>query len=105
MKYVFIDGSAGASGDMLLGALLDLGVPAEEFKKAMARLKLPVMIGVRRVQRGAMNGLKVDVRLTKAETQARTYADVEGLVRKSPFSAPVKERSLAVFKALFKAEV
>jgi uncharacterized protein (TIGR00299 family) protein len=104
MKYVFIEGSAGVSGDMLLGALLDLGVPAKEFKKAMARLKLPVAIGVHRVQRGAMNGLKVDVRLTKAETQARTYADVESLVRKSPFSAPVKERSLAVFKALFKAE-
>jgi uncharacterized protein (TIGR00299 family) protein len=104
MKYIYLDGSAGASGDMLLGALLDLGVPVETFKKAMARLKLPVTIGVRRVQRGAMNGLKVDVRPTRTRSAARTYSDIEGLVKDSLFSARVKERSLAVFKALFKAE-
>ena len=104
MNTVYIDGSAGASGDMLLGALLDLGYPAEEFQKAIARLKLPVRIRVRRVQRGAMNGLKVDVTLTRPETPGRKYADVERVIGRSPFSGQVKKKSLAVFCALFKAE-
>jgi hypothetical protein len=104
MKYVYIDGSAGASGDMLLAGLLDLGVPAAEFKKAVARLKLPVELSVRRVQRGGLSGLKVDVRLKIKKSPARKYADVEGVIKKSPFPAMVKEKSLAVFASLFKAE-
>ena len=41
MKYVFFDASSGLSGDMILGALLDLGVDHALFKDRMADLRLP----------------------------------------------------------------
>ena len=44
MKYIYFDASSGLSGDMILGALLDLGVAPSLFKKKMAELKLPVDI-------------------------------------------------------------
>ena len=44
MKYVYIDGSAGVSGDMLLGALLDCGIEPSAFQKTVIFL-LNVMTG------------------------------------------------------------
>ncbi len=73
MKYVFFDASSGLSGDMILGALLDLGVDHDLFKEKMAGLRLPVEIKIHRVRRGAFGALKVDVRI-RADRASR--ADV-----------------------------
>jgi hypothetical protein len=105
MKYVFFDGSAGLSGDMILAALLDLGVSAALFKKRMAGLKLPVEIEVKDVKRSSLRGLKVDVRVKKGRgPRERNWADIESLIVKSPFSTSVKQNALAVFKNLIEAE-
>ena len=37
-RVLFVDGSAGASGDMILGALVDLGVPVSKIRAALADL-------------------------------------------------------------------
>jgi len=105
MKYAFFDGSAGLSGDMILAALLDLGVSAALFKKRMAGLKLPVEIEVKDVKRSSLRGLKVDVRVKKGRgPRERNWADIESLIVKSPFSTSVKQNALAVFKNLIEAE-
>ena len=103
MRYVYFQATAGLSGDMILAALLDLGVPAAAFKRRMAALKLPVRIGVRDVRRGALRGLKVDVEVRR-HGHGRTWDDVAALIRKAPLSAAVRDKSLAVFKRLFEAE-
>ncbi|MBN2199957.1 MAG: nickel pincer cofactor biosynthesis protein LarC [Candidatus Aminicenantes bacterium] len=104
MHYLYLDGSAGLSGDMILGALLDLGVSPAAFKKDMARLRLPVEIRARRVRRGALGALKVDVHVRDKGSPARRFEDISALIKKSGFPAPIRERALAVFNALFKAE-
>ncbi|MBE3109048.1 MAG: nickel pincer cofactor biosynthesis protein LarC [Acidobacteria bacterium] len=104
MKYVYFDASSGASGDMILGALLDLGVDAALFKQKMAGLHLPVEIAVRRVRRGGFGAVKVDVRVKGHEHIERTLADVERVIRRSRFSPSVKDKALAIFERLFVAE-
>jgi len=104
MNYVYFDGSSGLSGDMILGALLDLGVDAALFKEKMAGLRLPVEIAVRRVRRGGFGAVKVDVRVKGHEHIERTFADVERVIRRSRFSPSVKAGALAIFKRLFEAE-
>jgi uncharacterized protein (TIGR00299 family) protein len=104
MNTVYFDTSAGASGDMILGALLDLGIPPSDFKKKMAGLKLPVEIKVKEVKRSSLRGLKVDVRVNTKKQTIRKWTDVEVLVRKSPFSADIKKNALRIFKRLFAAE-
>jgi uncharacterized protein (TIGR00299 family) protein len=104
MKYAFFDGSSGLSGDMILGALLDLGVEAGRFKDRMAGLRLPVEIAAKRVRRGALGAAKVDVRVREGRPVERTFADVERVILRSRFPAAVKDRAVAVFRRLFEAE-
>ncbi|TRZ90130.1 nickel pincer cofactor biosynthesis protein LarC [bacterium] len=104
MKYVYFDASSGLSGDMILGALLDLGADPALFKKTMARLKLPVRIEVREALRSHLRGLKVDVIVERKKPVTRTWADVERIIGRSPFSPGVKADARKVFKRLFEAE-
>lgn len=105
MKYIYFDASSGLSGDMILAALLDLGFPAKQFQAKMAELRLPVKIEAKEVLRAGLRGLKVQITIQKGkESPARRWQDVERLVQESSFSGPVKDKALAVFKTLFKAE-
>ncbi len=104
MRYVYLDASSGLSGDMCLGALLDLGVDPALFKEKMAGLRLPVGIAVRRTRRGGFAAVKVDVEVRRRDHVARDFADIEGIVLRSRFKPAVKDRALLVFKRLFEAE-
>ena len=104
MKYVYLDASSGVSGDMCLGALLDLGVDQALFRERMAGLRLPVEIAVRRVRRGGFAALKVDVEIHGHEHIERNFGDVERIIARSRFAPAVKDRALTVFKRLFEAE-
>jgi uncharacterized protein (TIGR00299 family) protein len=104
MKYVYFDASSGLSGDMILAALLDLGVPHGSFKKTMEGLGLPVSIHIAETKRAGLRGLKVDVVLKKAASKPRRFADIQGFIKKSRLSPAVKGKALAVFQNLFQAE-
>lgn len=104
MKYVFFDAKTGLSGDMILGALLDLGIKPALFRSKMAGLKLPVRIEIKETERSHFRGLKVDVHVKDHGSHARKWKDIAALIKKSDFSQTVKERGLAVFKNLFEAE-
>ncbi|MFB0565479.1 MAG: nickel pincer cofactor biosynthesis protein LarC [Candidatus Aminicenantaceae bacterium] len=104
MKYVYFDASTGLSGDMILGALLDLGISSSLFKEKMAEIGLPVDIQIKETKRASLRGLKVDVRVKSKKTVARKWADIEALIRESPFSQSIKKRALAIFKKLFETE-
>jgi uncharacterized protein (TIGR00299 family) protein len=103
MNTLYFDATAGASGDMILGALLDLGTSRAQFLSKMSELRLPVDIRIRSVRRTGLRGLKVDVRVKK-ESRPRRWADIEVVIKKSRFPDRVKSRALAVFKTLFEAE-
>jgi uncharacterized protein (TIGR00299 family) protein len=104
MTFVYLDAKSGLSGDMILGALVDLGISRSEFKARIAELGLPVKITMKDVERSHLRGLKVDVRVQGHGSHARRFKDIASFIKKSPLSAPVKERGLAVFENLFKAE-
>ena len=104
MKYCYFEAATGLSGDMILGALLDLGVSSALFKEKMNELGLPVSIQIRETKRTSLRGLKVDVQVTRKKAEARKWTDVQTLLEGSPFSPQVKKNALAIFKNLFKAE-
>ncbi len=104
MKYVYFDASAGLSGDMILGALLDLGVSFPLFREKMAELRLPVEIKLKETKRATLRGLKVDVLVKTKKTIERKRSDIEGIINKSRFSSSVKKNASAIFKKLFEAE-
>ena len=104
MKFIYFDASSGLSGDMILGALLDLGVSSSLFKEKMAGLKLPVDIQMKETKRTSLRALKVDVLVKKQKSAPRKWSDIETFIKKSPFSPSVQKKSLAIFKSLFQAE-
>lgn len=62
MRVAFFDCFAGASGDMILGALLDAGVSLDDIEAELARLDLAgYRMEVRRVNRCGVEATKVDV--------------------------------------------
>jgi uncharacterized protein (TIGR00299 family) protein len=104
MKFIYFDASAGLSGDMILGALLDLGVSSSLFRERMAGLKLPVEIQLKEVKRATLRGLKVNVLVKAKKTIERKRSDIENIINRSRFSSPVKRNASAIFKKLFEAE-
>ncbi len=103
-KVLFVDCTSGASGDMLLGALVDLGVPLAALKRELSKLSVPgFRLARSRGRRGGIAGTHVRV-MTPGDRGYRHWADFERILRKSRFSASVKSRSLELIRRLFEAE-
>ena len=100
----YFDCFSGISGDMTLGALLDLGVPLEWLKEQLRRIPLSDFdIVVSPVQRHGIHAASVQVEILDSKT-SRHYSDIRDLIENSPLSDSVKSTSLAIFKRLAEAE-
>jgi len=104
MKILYIDCFAGISGDMFLGALLDLGLDVEYLKRELKKISLSgYSISVRKEQRKGITGTRFIVDVTEVQKE-RHLKDILGLINKSGLSASVKKRSIELFTLLGKAE-
>ncbi len=103
-RCLWIDASAGASGDMLLGALLDAGAPVESVAAAIGTLGVELIeIRPRQVRRHGLQATKADVHLHEAAV-SRTVDDVLGLVAGAGLAAAVAAFAQAVLRLLGTAE-
>ena len=61
MRVAHFDCFSGISGDMVLGAVIDAGVPAEAIRAALDSLGLPITLEVEKVKRNGIAGTKATV--------------------------------------------
>src|SRR5882757_9584497 len=67
MKTLYLDIFSGISGDMLIGAMIDLGVDPRRLERELKKLKLDgYHIHVARKQKSGIEGVKFDVHLADA---------------------------------------
>src|SRR6266566_2836027 len=106
----YLDCHSGISGDMFLGALLDLdaGFSLDFLKSALAGLPLHGFeLRLEAFQDKGILGSRFDVVLTEQNTsfpQIRSLSDVEALLHASTLSIKVREIALSIFQCLAKAE-
>ena len=103
MRIAFIQPIGGASGDMMLGALTDLGMPIEHLEDQLGKLNVGgYRLEARQETRCEMRGtyLKVDLEDQTRYSPRQLLETVEG----SSLSDAVKSQSSQVLKALWEAE-
>jgi uncharacterized protein (TIGR00299 family) protein len=103
-KVLFLDCASGVSGDMFLGALLDLGVPLAALKRELSKLRVEgFRLRRSRGARGGVGGTHLRVE-TPGDRGYRHWSEFERVLRRSRLSAESKSRSLALVRRLFEAE-
>lgn len=134
MRLLYLDAFSGISGDMFLGAMLDLGLDFEALKQELA--KLPVsgyQLTHERLAKSSIYGTSFDVQVAGGKDhgfvehhhhdhseatphqqvaehahhhdhEARHLNDILALINGSDLSATVKQRAIAIFTEIAKAE-
>ena len=104
MTIGWLDLSAGASGDMLLGALVDAGVPLDVPARAVATLPVEqIRLTAEPTTRHGLGATRVHV-TAPPSTTTRTWADVRTLLTAAPLEGAVRDGALDVFERLAAAE-
>ncbi len=106
MKAAYFDCPSGASGDMILGALLDAGVSLDALRAELRKLPLAGWeLTAREVRRGAFRATKADVEIdARAHHHQRSLADVLKLLDDSALDPAVKAGATRIFTRLAEAE-
>ncbi len=124
MTTLYLDLFGGISGDMFLGAMIDLGADPARLEQELAKLHLPGWaLEVSRDSRGGVAGVRVEVHLDeeahhhhgeKHEHDApghdhgnhhgRSFMEIRRIIEASALSAWVKEKSVSVFRRVAVAE-
>jgi len=101
----YLDCFSGVSGDMLLGAMLDAGLPLDDLRAGLATLPLTgyTLIAERVVEHG-VQGTRAHVALTDAQHAHRRLADITALLDAATLPPHAHEHALAIFRRLAAAE-
>lgn len=121
-RVAWLDGASGASGDMILGALVDLGMPLEWLRAELARLPLlGYRVEAERVRRGGLLATRVEVVLEHAHEDSagrhahghshphvhphhRGLSEILDLLEKSTLDPVTKDRASTLFRRLAEVE-
>ena len=104
MKTLYFDCFAGASGDMILGALIDAGAEPEAFTKQLSLLGVTgYSIDFEMVDRSGISATYARVQ-TSHEHSHRHLSDILKIIYESRLSDRVKDRAAKIFSRLAEAE-
>ncbi len=104
MRIAYFDCIGGASGDMLLGALIDAGADVEELRGRLAALRLnDFELATRRVVKNGFSAAKVDV-IVSDDVPERHLAEIEAIVAGSDLAPAIKGQAIAIFRRMAEVE-
>jgi len=105
MKLAYFDCFSGVSGDMSLGACLDLGMDLAILRQELDKLNLPgIEIKTRQIRRSGISGTKADVIVEERGHPHRHLKDIEQIINSSSLQPQVKDLSLKIFSRLAEVE-
>ena len=102
---LYLDCFSGASGDMLLGALIDVGVALDDLRAGLA--SLPVKgwsLSAEPASQHGLGGTRAKVVLAERDQPHRGLLDILAILRSGDLPPAVHERVAAVFRRLAEVE-
>jgi uncharacterized protein (TIGR00299 family) protein len=107
MRLAYFDCFSGASGDMILGALLDAGLPLERLLCELSKLRLShYRINVEKVVKNGIGGSRAIVEIDESHHyhHHRRLEHIEEIINTSGLDDGIKEKSTLIFRRLAEAE-
>ena len=104
-KIAYLDCFAGISGDMLLGALIDAGLPETVLREQLATLNITgFSLSCRQQQNGPLRGTRITIEIDQTGHSHRSLTDIRTILEESTLPEPVRQRADKVFTILAEAE-
>ena len=125
MRIAYLDCFSGISGDMFLGALVDVGVPFELFENTVAALHVGAALKRSRVNRSGIAATKIDVvvdgikdmpreefwsdekthnAMARQQSHGRHLSSIVKIIAAAPIADSAKHKAITIFTALGEAE-
>ena len=105
MRIAYFDCFSGISGDMIIGALIDLGLSPETLSGHLSKLPLSgYQMHVSKELRGPITGTRVEITVEEEKQPPRSAGQIKELITSSDLPAPIKKTSLRVFQRLAEIE-
>jgi hypothetical protein len=107
MKIAYFDCFAGASGDMILGSLMDAGLETAQLKAELAKLHLTHYdLQVKKVVKNGVGGSQAMVLVDEAHHHQhhRHLADIKDIIAHSGLENSIQQKSIAIFTRLAEVE-
>jgi uncharacterized protein (TIGR00299 family) protein len=100
MKIAYFDLIAGASGDMMLGALIDAGLSQEDLQNSLSTLNLnDFELNIQKLVKNGFGATKVDVNVSD-NVPERHLPQIEQIITSSNLPLSIKKRAIAIFHKL-----
>jgi uncharacterized protein (TIGR00299 family) protein len=104
MKIAYFDLIGGASGDMIMAAMLDAGLPEQELRQGLAALHLAdYELSIRRLVKNGFSATQVAVNVAK-DVPERHLRDLKALLQKSDLPESICSQASAIFERLAEVE-
>ncbi|MBX3070291.1 MAG: nickel pincer cofactor biosynthesis protein LarC [Thermomicrobiales bacterium] len=104
MATLHFDPFSGASGDMVLGALIDAGLDLDFLRQQLALLPVGgYTIETEQIEQHAVNGTRLTVSVVE-DQPARSWTEIQQIISTSALSPEVRATALAIFERLAVAE-
>lgn len=103
MRVAHFDCFSGISGDMVLGAVLDAGAPADAIRSALDSLGLPIRLEVERVKRCGFAATKATIEAADQEDY-RFLPDILAILDKAAITPKQRELAASIFRKIALAE-
>jgi uncharacterized protein (TIGR00299 family) protein len=105
MRIAYFDCFSGASGDMILGSLIDAGLSARLLKEELKKIQIPTIhLKVEKVLKSGLSATQVIVEGRSEKKSHRNLKEILKIVERSGVEAKVKEESKEIFKRIASVE-
>jgi uncharacterized protein (TIGR00299 family) protein len=105
MRIAYFDCFSGASGDMILGSLIDTGLSPQRLREELKKLRIPtVHLRAKKVLKAGISATQVMVEGKGEKRSHRNLKEILRIVERSGVGAEVKEKSKEIFKRIASVE-